>query len=103
MERAHFLREKTTLSGEGIVKLLLSGTWICFTAWQQDKRGLMELFFAPSTLMDFTTNDSDTFVVGFDIRLVPGGNTPSGVGYSVLSAISKLMMSLGTAMWMIAG
>lgn len=38
------------------------------------------------------TSDSNTFVLGFDISLVPGGNTPSGVGYSVLSAIPKLMM-----------
>lgn len=37
------------------------------------------------------TSDSDTFVLGFDISLVPGGNIPSGVGYTVLSAIPKLM------------
>lgn len=42
-------------------------------------------------------SDSDTFVLGFDICLVPGGNIPSGAGCSVLSAIPKLLMSLGTA------
>lgn len=38
------------------------------------------------------TSDSDTFVLGFDISLVLGGNIPSGVSSSVLSAIPKLMM-----------
>lgn len=47
-----FLEKKATLSGEGIIKLLLYRTCICFTAWQQDKCSLMELFFAPPTLME---------------------------------------------------
>lgn len=38
------------------------------------------------------TGDSDTSVLGFDIRIVPGGNIPAGAGYSVLSAIPKPMM-----------
>jgi len=74
------------------MKLLLYGTCICFTAWQQGKCSLREPFFAPPALMGVIRSDSDTFVLGFDISLIPGGNIPSGVGHSVLSAIPKLLM-----------
>lgn len=97
-----FLVEKTTLSGEGIIKLLLSSTCICFTAWQQDKQFAGDVFCTSSSDGD-SISDSETFLLGFDISFVPGGNTPSGVGYSVLSAVPKLMMSLGTAIWMTSG
>lgn len=99
---ACFLVEKTTLSGEGIIKLLLSSTCICFTAWQQDKQFDGDAFCTSNSDGD-SISDSDTFLLGFDISFVPGGNSPSGVGYNVLSAVPKLMMSLGTAIWMISG
>lgn len=73
-----------------------------FTAWQQDKQFDGDVFCTSSSDGD-SISDSETFLLGFDISFVPGGNTPSGVGYSVLSAVPKLMMSLGTAIWMISG
>lgn len=97
-----FLVEKTTLPGEGIIKLLLSSTCICFTAWQQDKHFDGDVFCTSNSDGD-SLSDSDTFLLGFDVSSVPGGNAPSGIGCSVLSAIPKLMMSLGTAIWMISG